>query len=301
MQTYLVKLIALFLALWGTSAPCLAHRAAPIAPPTAESRNITGLLRLGDDPTATPAPTWGEEAAQTEEADPTPDPVDDAQLDAGYLDEWFDGSVMIGDSIVAGLSNFVQNERYQKHTCLGEMKFASASAFTLKKAMQCEKKQRVGELLFRGKYMTISEVVSSVQAGRAFIMIGASDLRWFTVDEFIEAYDSILEIVAQSNPETRIYITSVVPMVKEYADTVKVNAEQNRELNQSLQAYCQEKGYGYVEIADYVRDEEGYLDRQYSASDYRFHLNGKGKTHWIRSLREIARQEYYEGEWTPSR
>ncbi len=287
MQTYLVKLTALILALCGICVPRLSRGAALGESFAAEIECITAPNYFGDSPDVVSAET--------------PAPVEDEQLDAGYLDEWFDGSVMIGDSIVAGLSTFVQNERYQKHTCLGEMKFASASAFTLKKAMQCEKKQRVGELLFRGKYMTISEVVSSVQASRAFIMVGASDLRWYTVDEFVETYDSILEIVTQNNPETRIYITSIVPMTKEYAGTVSVTAEQNRELNGRLQAYCQENGYGYVEIADYVRDEDGYLDRLFSASDYRFHLNAKGKKLWIHSLREIARQEYYEGKWTPSR
>ena len=287
MHFSLVKLTALFLALCGVYAPSLSRGAALDESFAAEMEFIAAPSYLDDSPDVVPVET--------------PAPVEDEQLDAGFLDEWFADAVMVGDSLVAGMSNYVLNERYQKHPCLGEMKFASASAFTLKKAMECEKKQRTGELLFRGKYMTISQVCAAAQAKKLFIMVGASDLRWYTVDEFIKAYDSILEIVRENDPETKIYITSVVPMVMEYAGTVSVTAEQNRELNGRLQAYCQENGYGYVEIADYVRDEDGYLDRQFSASDYRFHLNAKGKKIWIHSLREIARQEYYEGKWTPSR
>lgn len=231
---------------------------------------------------------------------PVVETVTDEQLDAGYLDDWFNGSVMVGDSLCAGFSGYVQNERYEKRPCLGDMKIVSASALTLKKAMECEQKLRNRELKYQTRYMTITEVVAATNTNRLFINLGVSDVRWYTPEEFIAAYDTMIEIVKASYPDLEIYIHSIVPMIESYAQSVNVTADMNREINEWLKAYCEEKGYGYIEIADPVRDENGYLARDCSASDYRFHLNKKGKEFWVRSLREAARQAYYDGKWTLS-
>ena len=229
---------------------------------------------------------------------PAVETVTDEQLDEGYLDQWFDGSVLVGDSLSAGFAGHVQNERYEKHPCLGDMKIVSASALTLKKALECEQRKRVPELKYRGRYMTIADVVAATETKRLFINLGVSDLRWFTPEEFIETYDTLIGIVKESAPEVEIFVHSIVPMIENYAHTVNLTADQNRDINERLRAYCQEKGYGYIEIADPVRDENGYLARDCSASDYRFHLNRKGKILWVRALRETARQAYYDGKWT---
>lgn len=242
----------------------------------------------------------GDDTGDGEEAKPVVEIVTDEQLDAGYLDEWFNGSVLVGDSLSAGFSGYVQNERYLKHPCLGDMKIVSASALTLKKAMECEQKIRNRELKYRTRYMTICEVIEATETNRLFINLGVSDVRWYTPEQFIEAYDTLIEIVKTSYPDIEIYIHSIVPMIESYAKSVNVTAEQNMEINEWLKAYCEEKGYGYIEIADPVRDENGYLARDCSASDYRFHLNKKGKEFWVRSLREVARQAYYDGKWSPS-
>ena len=252
-----------------------------------------GILREGE-PTATAQPEAGDGAEQ-----PAVAIVTDEQLDEGYLDEWFNGAVLVGDSLSAGFAGYVQNERYQKHPCLGDMKIVSASALTLKKALECEQHKRVQELKYRGRYMTIAEIVAATETKRLFIDLGVSDLRWYTPEEFIETYDTLLGIVKESAPDVEIYINSVVPMIESYAHSVGLTAEQNRDINRRLRAYCEEKGYGYVEMSDPVRDENGYLDRDCSASDYRFHLNRKGKALWVRALRETARQAYYDGKWAP--
>lgn len=241
-----------------------------------------------------------DEPTEQDEDRPVPETVTDEQLDAGYLDEWFNGSVLVGDSLSAGFTGYVQNERYLKHPCLGDMKIVSASALTLKKAMECEQKLRNRELKYQTRYMTITEVVEATKTKRLFINLGVSDVRWYTPEEFIQAYDTLIEIVKASYPDIEIYIHSIVPMIESYAKSVNVTAEQNMEINEYLKVYCDEKGYGYIEIADPVRDENGYLARDCSASDYRFHLNKKGKELWVRSLRETARQAYYEGKWTPT-
>jgi hypothetical protein len=255
------------------------------------------------DPATTPDTTIPEDTLskpdqEAAESAPQVDPVSDEQLDAGYLDGWFSDSAIVGDSIVGGLTLYVNDERYKNHTCLGDVKLVYASALTLKKAYECEQKKRTPELKLRSKYMTISEVVTTLGVKRLFIMLGASDLRWFSPQEYIAAYDGLIQIVLQDHPDLEIYVHSIVPMVKEYAKQVNLTAEQNIEINNMLREYCKEKGYGFIELSDHIRDDEGFLPRELSAGDYRFHLNSAGKKIWVRCLREYAREEYYQGKWS---
>ena len=53
-----------------------------------------------------------ERTDDSEETKPAVEIVTDEQLDAGYLDEWLNGSVLVGDSLAAGFSGYVENERY---------------------------------------------------------------------------------------------------------------------------------------------------------------------------------------------
>ncbi len=250
-----------------------------------------GGARAEETPSPQPEQTPAPEAA--------PVPVTDEQLDAGYLDSWFDGAVLVGDSLVAGLSGYVTNERAKKVPCLGNLTLVGASALSLKKALGCEKKERTGELKYRTRYMTISGVVEATEARRLFILLGVNDLRWYSAEELVDVYDQILSIVRANHPDVRIYVHSLMPMLKAYAKSVSLDYETHKAANEKLRAFCEEKGYTYLELADLVRDEEGYLRYEYSAQDYTFHLNSKGKAIWVRLLRECARDEYYQGIWKP--
>ena len=262
------------------------------------------------EPETHEAESEAEQAAQqTSEAAPdkTPEPepmatitpVTDEQLDAGYLDAFFNDSVLVGDSLVAGLSGYVLSEKEEGKSCLGELQLVSASALTLKKAVEAEQGLRVGELRLRNRYMTVSQVVSTLEAKKLFLMLGVSDPRWYTGEELVAAYDTLIRIVRTDHPDIAIYIHSIMPMVKDYAKQVEVSAETNRAVNKLLEAYCEENRFTYIQLADLVRDEEGYLVYGYSAGDYRFHLNKYGKEIWVRCLREVARNEYDAGIWNP--
>ncbi len=262
------------------------------------------------DPTAAPSQTPqteppaavpdGQSAAVPDETPaPTVAPISDGDLDAGALDAWFEGSVMIGDSLVSGLSAYVLSETDKGHVCLDGMQLVGASALTLKKAAAAERHEREAELKFRKHYLTASEIVDEVQAKRLFIMLGVSNLRWFGIDELIEVYGQFIDAVRADHPDLKIYVHSLMPMVKDYAAQVGVDYETNKAANERLRAFCEEHGYVYLELADLVRDGDGYLKYEYSAQDYRFHLNNAGKAIWVRLLRSCARDEYYAGTWKP--
>lgn len=262
----------------------------PAYPTVALSPAETPSAEAAEIPTPEPA---------TPEPSPTPVPVSDEQLDEGFLDAWFDDSVLIGDSLVAGLNMYVTKERGMDHLCLGNMQLVGTSALSLKKALGTEKKERTGEIKFRGRYTTASDVVKTLQAKRVFFMLGVNDPRWYSPEELVDVYDQIITIVRTENPGIRVYIHSLMPMIKSYADTVDMTYEINKAANDKLRAYCEENDVTYLELADLVRDENGFLRQDYSAQDNTFHLNSYGKAIWVHLLRSCARDEYNAGIWSP--
>ena len=240
-------------------------------------------------------------AAETPTPEPTPTvpPVSDEQLDEGYLDAWFDDSVLIGDSLVAGLNMYVTKERSNGRPCLGSMHVVGVSALTLKHALAGERKETVGQIKFRSRYTTVSDVVETTHAKRLFLLLGVNDLKWYSAEELIDVYGEIISIVKADHPDLRVYVHSLMPMLKDYAMGVHLDYATHKAANEKLRAFCEEKGYTYLELADLVRDEDGYLKYEYSASDYTFHLNSLGKAIWVKLLRSCARDEYYAGIWSP--
>ena len=238
-------------------------------------------------------------AAETPTPEPTLKPVSDEQLDEGYLDAWFDDSVMIGNSIVAGLGRYVTGGRNKNCPCLGKMRIVGVSGLTLRIALAAEQKKTNGALIFRSRFMTVSEVVEATQAKRLFILVGVRDRESYSEDELIAAYDAFISAILENHPDLRIYVHSITPTLKEFAMSVRQTADMNRSVNERLRAFCEEKGYTYLELADLIRDDEGYLKFEYSGKDYSFHPNDTARAIWVKLLRSCARDEYYAGIWKP--
>ena len=251
--------------------------------------------------TSTPAlvPTSIPTEATTAEPSPTIPPVSDEQLDEGYLDAWFDDSLMIGDSIAGGLNMYATKERGNNRPCLGNMRIVGVSGLTLKQVLAGERKEKPAKVLFRSRFMTVSEVVELTQAKRLFFMLGVRDLEWYSAEKLIDVYGEIISIVKADHPDLRIYVHSLMPTLKSFAKKVHLDYATHKAANEKLRAFCEENGYTYIELADLVRDEDGFLKYEYSGPDYSFHPNDIAKAIWVKLLRSCARDEYYAGIWKP--
>lgn len=226
--------------------------------------------------------------------------ITDEMLEEGYLDDWFEDALLIGDSLTAGLAGYVSNERYSKRICLGNMQLAYSSALTLKKACESELGLRPAELKFRNGYMTVAKVIETVGAKKAFLLLGVNDVRWYTPEELCQVYGDMLGAIRAAHPEVMLVVISITPMLKDYAKQVNVTAEKSMETNALLRQYCADNGYYYLELADCLRDAENFLPRELSASDMRFHLNSAGKKIWVQCMRSFVRDLYYQGLYTPA-
>ena len=292
-----------------SSAPAAAAATVPTTPgPAAASAPASKDTELpsgipAEVPAAAPTPVLTSNSVPTEAptAEPawTLAPVSDEQLDQGYLDAWFDDSLMIGDSVAGGLNMYVTNERANDRPCLGSMRIVGVSGLTLQNALAGETRSTSPQVIFRARFMTISEVVELTQAKRLFLMLGVRDLEWYSPDRLVDLYGKLIAIVKADHPDLRIYVHSVMPTLKLYAETVDLDYPTRRETNEMLRAFCEENGYTYIELSELVQDEEGFLKFEYSGTDYSFHPNDIAKAIWVKLLRSCARDEYYAGIWRP--
>lgn len=249
----------------------------------------------------TPAPTEPPTPEPTEPPTPEPTivPVSDEELNSGVLDSFFNDSVLIGDSMTNAFSHFVIAKR-KDGVCLGDMKCIGQSGLFLKNAYEVEIGKRAPVLSYRGRTYSASDLVQVLGAKALYLLLGVNDGYKFhsTAEDYISYFDEIIRNTRAKSPDVQIVLITVPPVLKSYAKSCYYDYPYNNDVNEALYRYCEENGYGIVELAARLCEEDGFLNQTY-CSDTMFHLNQKGDVLWLAALREYARSQYESGAWTP--
>ena len=227
-------------------------------------------------------------------------PVSEEELNSGALDSFFDDSVLVGDSMTDGFSHFVMSKREKEGVCLGNMKCIGQSGLFLKNAYNTERGKRDPVLSYRGRYYSVSDLVRAVGAKVFYLLLGVNDIyaNDSTVEDYLSYFDEILRNTQEKSPEVQIVLITIPPAMKAYAKGYGHESTDNLNVNKALYQYCEDNGFGIVELADRVRGKDGYLDQVY-CSDKKFHLNKEGNEQWLAAMREYARMQYETGKWKP--
>lgn len=124
--------------------------------------------------------------------------------------------------------------------------------------------------------------VLSFQARKIFIMIGINDLvQGKKIEDVLKNYKSILEKLKQSNPDTKIFVQSVLPINNQKAiDIQDLNLNNGKvvKFNQKLQELAQEFSVQYLDLFPTFADENNQLDERYTTDGV--HLNGQAYSVW---------------------
>lgn len=248
-----------------------------------------------------PAPTEPPTPEPTEPPTPEPTivPVSDEALNDGVLDSFFNDSVLIGDSMTAGFSYFVVLKR-KDGVCLGDMKCIGQSGLFLKNAYEVELGKRATVLSYRGRTYRASDLVQKLGAKTMYLLLGVNDVYKYhsTVADYITCFDGIIRNTQAKSPDVQIVLITVPPVLKSYAMSCSYDYPYNNDVNEALYRYCEENGFGVVDLAARLSEEDGFLNRAY-CSDKTFHLNQEGNAIWLAAFREYARSQYESGAWTP--
>jgi lysophospholipase L1-like esterase len=121
--------------------------------------------------------------------------------------------------------------------------------------------------------------VNSLQPSKLFIEIGINDIfAKVPPDEIIENYEKIIESIKKKSPQTKIYIQSNLPVLREgnltsCAELNKIITDQNEQLKKLASKY----GLTYINLYDhFVKD--GALDPQLSFDGV--HITKSGYDIW---------------------
>ncbi|MBQ4486517.1 MAG: SGNH/GDSL hydrolase family protein, partial [Oscillospiraceae bacterium] len=101
------------------------------------------------------------------------------------------------------------------------------------------------------------------------IMLGSNGIQFISIDKLINCTDTLVKTILELAPDAEIVILSVPPVTPGYDATVP-NMDVQHQMdcyNASLEGYCRQGGYTYVDIATPLKDDTGYFDPDYAAND----------------------------------
>ncbi|MFQ9790278.1 MAG: SGNH/GDSL hydrolase family protein [Streptococcus salivarius] len=121
----------------------------------------------------------------------------------------------------------------------------------------------------------LKEQVLELEPSKLVLLIGINDIgRAYPIQEIVNRISDIVMTVRQESLFTEIYLLSVLPVSEEsqYASKVKIrNNTTVRELNQQLAVL---PGVTYVDLFDYLTDNMGQLNDNYTTDG--LHLSPQG-------------------------
>lgn len=211
-------------------------------------------------------------AKPTEEA--TPAETEPHTVDT--IAPFFDDAVFVGDSVTLFLSYYAIS--YQQ---LGEAQFLVRGSYSVAHAVNSTMLMSIGT----GE-MELEDAIASTGATKVFIMLGMNDIALHGIAKTMENWKAMTDRILERNPDVHIIIQSMTPI---YATGEKggLTNENVRKYNTELEAFAQENGFLYLDVASCLEDEDGSLAPEFCSDEY-VHLSDEGAREWIKVLRRFA-------------
>ena len=121
------------------------------------------------------------------------------------------------------------------------------------------------------------EEVTNRKPSKIFILIGTNDLAYGKSSaHVISNYQIILDRIAESSPQTKVYIQSVLP-TEDAIHTSRLNTD-IIEINRMLRELAEKRKLTYIDLFTEFASPDNKLNLEYSIDG--LHLNGKGYDLW---------------------
>ena len=184
-------------------------------------------------------------------------------------DEYFDDAVFVGDSRTEGL---------RMYSGLTNARFFSGVGLSVDRVFT----DQIVNL--NGQYLTVADALRAADYGKVYIMLGMNELGWVYESVYADYYAQIIDIIRETHPDAVIYVQSILPVSqwKDGSNDVYTNANVVR-LQNALCEMCEEKGVYYLNVAEAVQDENGFLPGD--ATPDGMHLTAEYCKIWMEYLR----------------
>ncbi|MBQ9940108.1 MAG: S-layer homology domain-containing protein [Clostridia bacterium] len=182
-------------------------------------------------------------------------------------DAYLDGTAFVGDSLSVGLRAF---------RILPDKSVLAAGSIDPSHAI----KDKLIMLPTTEK-VTIPEACGYYLPERVVITLGTNSVSWRKPDDFINLYSELIDKILYYSPNTRIIIQSIPPVSEKYEEKgTKINNKVINSFNEYLADLCRERGLYFLNTAEILKNERGYLDESYQSGDG-LHLNQKAYKLWV--------------------
>lgn len=220
----------------------------------------------------------------SEEAPEAPAEEPDTAVPAGEAvdPQWFSDAAFVGDSISVML------EQYNASTsALGSPTFLCSVSLSQQNAQSYEAgNERLPEYpKGSGQHPKVENAIAAAGAKKIYLMLGMNCIAGGVDRACTDLVTLVGKIQAQS-PDTAILIQSVTPMT---ADSPRADESLNnttiQAFNDQMKTICQEKGWYFINVAEAVSDENGFLRSDFSGDKAMgIHFNYNGAAAWAEYL-----------------
>lgn len=183
----------------------------------------------------------------------------------GYLDErkpvgtgYFADAAFIGDSLTDGFS--IYTTLPAKFFCKTSVNTQNVHSFTLDN----------GETIMQN-------VLDEDGINKYYIMLGINEIGYVTDESFYNAYRKIIREIRNENPDSMIYIQSILPVAASVEEREVGNINRVYEVNDVLCKLAEDMDCYYLDICSVLADENGYLPEGEAADGVHFSKEGNEK------------------------
>ena len=203
---------------------------------------------------------------------------------------WFDDAVFIGDSVTLKLKNFVSKQRQTVPEYFGGGQFLTSGSLGTGNALW-EVSSKSVHPAFQGEKMLLEESIPLTGAKKIYMMLGINDIAVYGLEGSIENYKLLMDRILEVVPDAQFYIQSATPIV-EGAEKGGLTNENLEKYNLLLLEMCEEREIRFVDVASVMRDENGFLPRNYCSDPdgMGIHLMDEACQLWLGYLMEDANQ-----------
>lgn len=192
------------------------------------------------------------------------------------INSYLADSVIIGDSIALGYRNYCMKSGNE---VLKGIKFLAAGSFSAHNALWPVSSESVHPI-YQGQQRPVWESVAMMGAKNVFICFGLNDLN--IDDDTCECYRQVIDNIVAGSPEVNIHIISMTYTLKDKG-VGKLNNDNIRDYNSRLMEMAEENGWGFVDLATPLADEEGNLKPEYCSDNF-VHQTPKAYDIWTEVL-----------------
>lgn len=190
---------------------------------------------------------------------PTEAPTEPIVID----ETWFNDALFIGDSRTEGLSVYGR---------LGEADYfckVGMSVYNVQKA-RCSDKEF-------GK-TNLAGLLDTHSYGKVYISLGLNEVG-YEHSQVLEKYGSLVDLVREKQPNAAIILQGIMTVSRKKARSASYfSLESINHLNQGIEAMADGEQIHYIDVNEWIADEEGYLPDELSGDGC--HLYGAGYTDW---------------------